>query len=217
MVKPGCIPHEKFMSLSEGCGKRDEFLPPRYSTIISGGNCNRNTGTGGYGMKNIVLIGMPGAGKSTVGVLLAKTLGRRFIDTDLLIQESTGRLLQEIIDADGPDAFLAVEEQIVLGLHRHRAVIATGGSVVYSSRAMEHLRNHGVVVYLKISFEEMEQRLSNISTRGVVVHPGEDLRSLYDRRKDLYGKYADLTIDCSQAHFEDCIRNLVEDLEPYRT
>jgi shikimate kinase len=166
-------------------------------------------------MKNIVLIGMPGAGKSTVGVLLAKTLGRKFIDTDLLIQESAGRLLQEIIDADGPDTFKVIEEQTIISLHRQRAVIATGGSVVYSQKSMEHLQDHGVIIYLKISFEEMVKRLDNITTRGVVLHAGESLRSLYDHRVPLYEKYADITLECTDAHFESCIKNLVSELKKF--
>jgi shikimate kinase len=168
-------------------------------------------------MKNIVLIGLPGAGKSTVGVLLAKTLGRKFIDTDLLIQEETGRLLQAIIDAEGPDAFMAVEERTVLALHRHRAVIATGGSVVYSQKAMDHLKAHGVVVYLAITREEMLKRLKNITTRGIVLHPGQDLSSLYDERVPLYERWADITVDCTDEHFEDCVEKIAGSLEARHT
>jgi shikimate kinase len=164
-------------------------------------------------MKNIVLIGMPGAGKSTVGVLLAKTLGRRFIDTDLLVQEETGRLLQEIIDEDGPDAFMAVEEKTVLSLHRHRAVIATGGSVVYSRKAMSQLKEHGMVVYLQVSYDEVVKRLRNVTTRGIVLHPGQDLRALYDERVPLYEQYADLTVDCTDEHFEECVGKIVNGLK----
>ena len=102
-------------------------------------------------MKNIIIIGMPGAGKSTMGVVLAKTLGRNFIDTDIVIQEHARKLLQEIIDAEGPEAFLAIEEKTILSLHCRNAVIATGGSVVFSEKAMEHLKVRGVVIYLKIS------------------------------------------------------------------
>ena len=163
-------------------------------------------------MKNIVLIGMPGSGKSTVGVLLAKTIGRKFIDTDILIQETTGRLLQEIIDQEGPDSFLAIEEKTILSLHRHRAVIATGGSVVYSQKAMEHLKEHGVVLYLEISYNEMVRRLSNITTRGIVLHPGQGLRDIYDERVPLYEQYADITINCTDEHFENCIANIVDGL-----
>lgn len=167
-------------------------------------------------MRNIVLIGMPGSGKSTVGVLLAKTLGRKFIDTDIRIQETTGRLLQEIIDVDGVDGFLKIEEDTVLSLHRHRAVIATGGSVVYCNKAMEHLKAHGVVVYLQISFEEMERRLKNITTRGIVLHPGQSLRDLYVERIPLYEQYADSIINCTDDDSEDCVGKIVHDLQRFR-
>jgi len=163
-------------------------------------------------MKNIILIGMPGAGKSTVGVILAKTRGMKFIDTDIAIQETTGRLLQEIIDTDGPDTFKTIEEKTILSLHCHHAVIATGGSVVFSERAMEHLTKDGVVVYLKISFEEMEKRLKNITTRGIVLRAGQSLRDMYTRRIPLYEKYADITIDCSEDDFENCVQKIIADL-----
>ncbi|MDD1694325.1 MAG: shikimate kinase [Methanoregula sp.] len=161
-------------------------------------------------MKNIILIGMPGAGKSTVGVILAKTLGMKFTDTDIAIQEKTGRLLQEIIDTDGPDAFKTIEEETVLSLHRHNAVFATGGSVVFSGRAMGYLKSGGVVVYLKISFEEMEKRLMNITTRGIVLVAGQSLRDMYDERVPLYEKYADITIGCSEEDFETVVGNVIE-------
>jgi len=156
-------------------------------------------------MKNIVIIGMPGAGKSTMGVILAKTLGRNFIDTDIVAQEQSGKLLQEIIDNEGTDAFLKTEEHTILSLHCRNAVIATGGSVVFSEKAMEHLKNGGVVIYLKISFEEMSRRLRNITTRGIVLAAGQSLRDMYTQRVPLYEKYADITIDCSGSDFEDCI------------
>lgn len=163
-------------------------------------------------MKNIVLIGMPGAGKSTTGVILAKALRRHFIDTDLLIQERAGRLLQDIIDTDGPDAFKTLEEETVLSLHRKSAVIATGGSVVFSGMAMEYLKSNGVVVYLKISFKEMEKRLRNITTRGIVLSRGETLREMYDERIPLYERYADMTVECSDEDFETVVGNVIREM-----
>jgi len=163
-------------------------------------------------MKNIILIGMPGAGKSTVGVILAKTLGMKFIDTDIAIQENAGKLLQDIIDAKGPAAFLKTEEATILSLNFHNAVIATGGSVVFSERAMKHLKSKGIVIYLKISFDEMKSRLNNITTRGIVLIAGQSLRDMYDQRIPLYETYADITIDCSKGDFETVVRNVIDEV-----
>jgi shikimate kinase len=163
-------------------------------------------------MKNIVLTGMPGSGKSTTGVVLAKTLGRTFTDTDLVIQERTGRLLQEIIDTDGPEAFLAIEEEAVLSLERRNAVIATGGSVVLSPRAMGHLRESGIIVYLAISLPEMLRRLGNTSTRGIVLFPGQSLRALYAERVPLYERYAEITVDAEQQDFENRVGTILYEL-----
>ncbi len=159
--------------------------------------------------KNIILIGMPGAGKSTVGVILAKTLGMQFIDTDILIQQRSARRLQEILDEDGPDVFRQIEEEAILSLRPRNSVIATGGSVVWSRAAMEHLKSLGLVVYLEISFSEIERRIRNITTRGIVLMPNQTLRGMYDSRVPLYEQYADYTILCSGEDPESVVRSII--------
>lgn len=154
------------------------------------------------GDRNIVLIGMPGAGKSTVGVLLAKITGRSFLDTDVCIQALESRQLQQIIDQEGLDAFRAIEEKHVLGLRCTRHVIATGGSVVYSDAAMRHLRQGGVVVYLDLPVARIRERLRNLSARGVVMMPGQSLDALYAERAPLYHQYADLVVPCEGLNHE---------------
>ncbi|MBQ3063782.1 MAG: shikimate kinase [Clostridia bacterium] len=144
---------------------------------------------------NIILIGMPAAGKSTVGVLLAKSLGYRFLDTDILIQEKTGRLLHEIIAADGLDRFLEIESDVLSALDTQKTVIATGGSAVYGKAAMAHLKKLGHVIYLKISFASLTERLGDYVNRGVVLRPGMTLSDLYLEREALYERYADATVD----------------------
>ncbi|MBR2293206.1 MAG: shikimate kinase [Clostridia bacterium] len=165
---------------------------------------------------NLILIGMSGAGKSTLGVLLAKALGKNFFDTDLLIQQSEGRLLQQIIDGQGIDAFLQIEERLVSELAIHGCVIATGGSVVYSEQAMRHLGETGKTVYLKVAYEDLAGRLSNITTRGIVFKGASDLRSVYEERLPLYERYADLTVDCTGKDIESCVGEIVERLEKER-
>lgn len=148
-------------------------------------------------MKNIVLIGMPAVGKSTIGVLLAKTLGFAFIDTDLVIQQNTGRLLQDIIDKDGLDAFCIDEERAICSVSAEsNAVIATGGSAVYSRSAMLFLKKHGLVYYLSLPVEELTKRLKNITTRGIAKRPEDTLEDVFNRRAELYREYADVTIGC---------------------
>lgn len=144
---------------------------------------------------NITLIGMPSAGKSTIGVLLAKRLGYSFVDVDILIQEQEGRLLREIIAQEGMEGFLKAEERANAGLAVKRAVIAPGGSVIYGAKAMEHLKEISEIVYLKMSYEEMERRIGDIKDRGVALRPGLTLRDLYDERVPLYERYADIVVD----------------------
>ena len=144
---------------------------------------------------NITLIGMPASGKSPVGVLLAKRLGYQFIDTDLVIQKEEGRLLKEIIAAEGMDGFIRVENRVNSQVKGGRAVIAPGGSVIYGREAMEHLGAIGTVVYLKLSYEALCGRLGNLTDRGVVLRDGMTLRDLYEERTPLYEQYADVVVD----------------------
>lgn len=167
-------------------------------------------------MENVILIGMPGVGKSTAGVVLAKLLGYEFVDADLLIQQKEGRLLHEIIAQEGTEGFLAIENQVNAEIQAEKAIIATGGSVVYGAEAMEHLKSIGTVVYLKISYESLKQRLHNIQGRGVVLKVGQTLRDLYEERTPLYEKYADLIIDQEHRDVEETIRQIAAALEQNR-
>jgi len=162
-------------------------------------------------MRNIVLIGMPSAGKSTVGVVLAKTLGMNFIDTDLVIQENTGRLLQNIINEDGIEDFLKIEKDSILSIKTQNTVIATGGSVIFCDLAMEQLKTEGIIIYLKVEFEEIVKRLEDITTRGVVLANGQDLKAMYIEREPLYKKYSDIIIDCSNYGVEEIILNVIKE------
>ena len=159
---------------------------------------------------NVVLIGMSGAGKSTLGVLLAKTLGLHFTDTDILIQQQTGKLLQQIIDEDGIDRFLQIEEEVVSALDLQNCVIATGGSVVYSKKSMEHLKKNALTVYLYADYEEICGRLSNIKTRGIVFKGKNDLHAVYNERLPLYERYADLRIDCTLGDIESSVERIAD-------
>ncbi|MGN0157903.1 MAG: shikimate kinase [Brotaphodocola sp.] len=138
---------------------------------------------------------MPAAGKSTIGVLLAKRLGYSFVDTDIVIQEKTGKLLKEIIAESGTEGFLEVEERINGELNVHRAVIAPGGSVIYGQKAMEHFKEISTIVYLKLSYQDVKYRLGDLTDRGVALKDGMTLQDLYNERVPLYEKYADITID----------------------
>ena len=162
--------------------------------------------------QNIILIGMPGAGKSTAGVLLAKALSRAFVDTDLLIQAAEGRRLQETIDSDGLDDFLALEERYVLALDVRGTVIATGGSVVYSERAMRHLKQRGTAVYLQLPLPQLEARITDMDSRGVVIAPWQSVTDLYHERLPLYEHFADRTIDCAGLSHDQVVVRLVSAL-----
>lgn len=151
---------------------------------------------------------MPGAGKSTVGVVLAKVVGHKFIDSDLVIQEQTGKLLHELITEHGLDGFLEIENQTNASLDVEKAIIATGGSVIYGEEAMEHLRRIGLVVYLKLSLESIAERLGDLKQRGVALKEGFGLKELYEERIPLYEKYADLILDCENK----TIRQITEEI-----
>lgn len=162
---------------------------------------------------NIVLIGMPGVGKSTVGVILAKVLGYQFLDADLVIQEQEGKLLHEIIEEKGTDGFIRVENRVNASLDTDKTIIATGGSVVYGTEAMEHLKEIGQVVYLEVPFEELEKRLADIKGRGVVLRVGQTLKDLYLERTPLYEKYADVTVNEEGLGVEETVDALVQKLK----
>lgn len=159
-------------------------------------------------MKNIVLIGMPGAGKSTVGVVLAKHMGFRFVDSDLVIQEQTGLLLHEIITKEGDDGFRQVENRVNASLQVKHSVIATGGSVIYGREAMNHLKKIGIVVYLKLSLEAVSERLGDLKERGVTLRKGQTLQQLYDERVPLYERYADITVDCERKSIREIVAEI---------
>lgn len=150
-------------------------------------------------MNNIILIGMPGSGKSTLGVLLAKIAGFSFLDSDLLIQSKVGKKLYRILDEDGADYFKSVENEVNSQIEVNNTVIATGGSVVYGKDAMAHLKEIGTVVYIKVSLNELLNRIDNMATRGIVKSPDETFKDLYAERTGLYEQYADITIQCEDS------------------
>lgn len=163
-------------------------------------------------MNNIILIGMPGAGKSTLGVVLAKILGYQFLDADLLIQKQEKRRLHQIISEEGIEGFKAIENRVNASIEAENTVIATGGSVVYCEEAMEHLKQIGKVVYLKLSLEALSKRLGNLKGRGVVLKEGQTLKSLYEERIPLYEKYADLVVDEEGKDLEASLQAVLETL-----
>ncbi|MGN0525390.1 shikimate kinase [Eubacterium sp.] len=160
--------------------------------------------------ENIILIGMPGSGKSTCGVLAAKALLKNFFDTDLLFQGLEEKRLQDIIDDDGIEYFLSAEERAILSLDINATVVATGGSVVYSDKSMEHLKKSGKVIYLHLSYDTMVDRIKNITTRGVVVKEGDSLEDMYNERLPMYQKWADVVIDCDNNTVEQTVEKIVK-------
>lgn len=165
--------------------------------------------------RNIVLIGMPGVGKSTIGVIAAKELGYQFVDADLLIQQQEKRLLHEIISQDGVEGFLKIENRVNASIETEQAVISTGGSVIYGKEAMEHLSRIGTVVYLKLPYSILKRRLRNLKDRGVVLKEGQTLRDLYEERTPLYEKYADLTVEEAGLNIEETRELLQKTLQEY--
>ena len=164
-------------------------------------------------MANVVLIGMPGCGKSTVGVLLAKSLGMAFMDTDVVFQAREGRKLQPMIDEIGIEAFLKKEEEAILAIDCDRTVIATGGSVVYGSLGMKHLHAHGIVVYIRLPYTEIERRLSNLATRGVALKDNQTLYDLYQERIPLYEAEADIVFDADGLEIEQTVSAITRRIE----
>lgn len=159
-------------------------------------------------MSNIILIGMPGVGKSTVGVVLAKKLGYAFVDADLVIQSREGKLLHEIISERGVEGFWKVEESVGESIEAHRTVIATGGSAVYGAKAMEHYKQIGKVIYLSLPLAGIRKRLGDLDERGVTLRQGQDLDSLYAERLPLYEKFADVTVDCEGLEIRDIVERI---------
>jgi shikimate kinase len=161
---------------------------------------------------NLIFVGMPGSGKSTVGVLVAKKLGLGFIDTDLLIQQDTGRTLQQIVDQDGYVALRKEEEKVLLNLNVQQHAISTGGSAVYSDAAMKHLKTEGTVVFLDISLDTVLARIGDFSLRGISKRPEQSLLELFEERSTLYSRYADLTIQGDALNHEQVCDALITGL-----
>lgn len=164
-------------------------------------------------MKNIILIGMPGAGKSTVGVLLAKSLLMDFCDTDLIIQRKAGKALCDIINETSTEYFIKLEEEIIASEDFSNTVVATGGSAVYGSNAMEKLKKNGVIIYLQVNLPELTSRLGDITTRGIAMDKNMSLSALFSERSPLYEKYAHITVDCTDKTPEECVNIIVNEIE----
>ena len=164
---------------------------------------------------NITLIGMPGSGKSSVGVVLAKALGKDFLDVDLLIQSREGTLLQNILDEQGVEAFLDVESEVIRSVSCKNTVIAPGGSCVCRDDAMEHLKKQGVVVYLRLSCPEVVKRIHNLDSRGIALQPGQTLEDVYNYRAPRYERYADLTVDADGQTLVETVESVKNALSEY--
>lgn len=164
-------------------------------------------------MQNVILVGMPSCGKSTVGVVLAKTMNKGFVDTDILIQQREKKTLQEIINEQGNDYFHRVEESVLMDFDGENYVVATGGSAIYFDRAMEKFRGNGRIIYLQVSLDTVLERLSNIKTRGVTLEKGQTLADLYEERIPLYEKHADITITSDGCTVEDVVEKIVAALK----
>lgn len=164
-------------------------------------------------MKNIILIGMPGCGKSTLGVVLAKNCNMGFCDTDLIIQQFEKKSLQDIINTSGVESFLEKEEKYLLSLDGENIVVATGGSAVLSDKAMCHLKKNGIVIYLKTDCHTIIKRLKNAKTRGIAFGKGQTIYDIYNQRTPLYEKYADITISCRRRKFSDIVSEISKILE----
>ena len=163
--------------------------------------------------KNIVLIGMPGCGKSTVGVLLAKSAGLQFADTDLFIQAETGEHLQSTIDKGGLAQFLKLEEKILSSLELQGYVIATGGSAVLSDKAMQRLKARGTVVFLDVPLEDIKSRIRNITTRGIAMEKNDSIESVYEKRLPLYKKYADISVLTKGLTLEQTVEKISKEIQ----
>lgn len=174
------------------------------------------TGWDGKQMNNLIFIGMPAVGKSSVGIVIAKRLGYEFVDTDLLIQRQEGCLLKEIIAREGNDGFLAIENQVNREVNVQRSVISPGGSVIYCKEAMEHFKEIGTIVYLQASYQSLRKRIRSLKKRGVVLKDGQTFRDLYDERTRLFEQYADIIVSEDGYQMEETVENVLNALEAYR-
>ncbi len=161
-------------------------------------------------MNNIILIGMPASGKSTIGVVIAKRMGYQFIDTDLLIQEREGKLLRQIIEEEGAEGFLAIEDRVNREVKAEKTVISPGGSVVYCEKAMKHYQEIGTVVYLQVPFATIDERINSAAGRGVVLREGQTLKDLYEERVPLFENYADIVVKTEGQSLDESIEAVIE-------